>query len=103
MELRRVAPVVGLTVLLAADAVLIGWAFRPAPADDYVPAAATTTSARPSPSPSPTVTGKFTPPKVVPVEQYVTAVGPRIAWVARAGSCANPQGVWVTDDQGDSW
>ncbi len=39
----------------------------------------------------------------MPVEQYITAVGPKIAWVARAGSCANPDGMWVTDDQGDTW
>ena len=91
MELRRVAPVVGLVVLLAVDAVLIGWAFRPPPADDYVPTAASTS------------TGKFTLPKAVPVEQYVTAVGPDIAWVANAGSCADPGDVWVTKDKGDSW
>ena len=104
MELRRVAPVVGLVVLLAADAVLIGWAFRPAPADDYVPAASSSTaSARPTSTPSETSTEKFTTPKVVPVEQYITAVGPKIAWVVRAGSCANPDGIWVTDDQGDTW
>jgi hypothetical protein len=106
MELRRVAPVVGLVALLAADAVLIGWAFRPAPADDYVPAATSSTaSARPTSAPSSTgtATEKFTAPKRVPVEQYITAVGPRIAWVARAGSCANPDGIWVTGDQGDTW
>ena len=106
MELRRVAPVVGLVALLAADAVLIGWAFRPAPADDYVPAASSSTaSARPTSTPASTETstGKFTAPRTVPIEQYITAVGPRIAWVARAGSCANPDGIWVTGDQGDTW
>ena len=102
MELRRVAPALGLVALLAADAVLIAWAFRPAPADGYVPAAAaTTSSARPTPSVK--ATGKFTPPTPVPVEQYVTAVGPTIAWVARAGSCANPDVLWVTGDQGATW
>ncbi len=104
MELRRVAPVIGLVLLLAADLVLIGWAFRPAPADDYVPAAAaTSSSAGSTPKPSPTATGKFTPPKPAPIEQYITAVGPTIAWVAQAGSCANPDGVWVTDDRGTTW
>jgi hypothetical protein len=106
MELRRVAPVVGLVALLAADAVLIGWAFRPAPADGYAPAATSSTassSARPTPTSSETSTGKFVAPKAVPAEQYITAVGPRIAWVVRAGSCANPDGMWVTNDQGDSW
>jgi len=102
MEVRRVAPAVGLLVLLVADAVLIGWAFRPAPADVFAPAAsATTSTARPSPSAS--ATGKFTPPTPKPVEQYITAVGPTIAWVGRAGSCVNPGGVWVTDDQGATW
>ncbi len=102
MELRRVAPAIGLLVLLVADAVLIGWAFRPAPADVFAPAAAGTTSTA-QPTPSASATGKFTPPTPVPVEQYITAVGPTIAWVARAGSCANPGGVWVTDDQGATW
>ena len=102
MELRRVAPAIGLVALLAADAVLIAWAFRPAPADGYVPAAAaTTSSARPTPSVK--ATGKFSPPAPVPVEQYITAVGPTIAWVARAGACTDPGGVWVTGDQGATW
>ena len=84
MELRRVAPVVGLVVLLAADAVLIGWAFRPAPADDYAPAAtsSTSSSAGPTPTPSPTATGSSPRPRPAPIEQYITAVGPTIAWVA---------------------
>ena len=102
MQLRRVAPVVGLLALLAADAGLIGSALRPSPADVYVPAAAAATStARPTPSVK--ATEKFTPPTPVPVEKYVTAVSPTIAWVALAGSCVNPDVVWVTGDQGATW
>src|SRR4051812_140950 len=107
MELRRVAPVVGLVALLAADLVLIGWAFRPAPADGYVAAAtptatsAGTSTQRSSASPRPSA--KATPPKPVPLEQFISAVGPTVAWVVRGGSCANPHAVWVTDDEGDTW
>ena len=105
MELRRVAPVVGLAVLLVADAVLIGWAFRPAPADDYVPAA---TSATASPTgtgrtPKPASSTKVAPPKAAPLEEFIAAVGPRTAWVVRSGGCSDPGKVWVTDDGGDSW
>lgn len=108
MELRRVAPVVGLVALLAADAVLIAWAFRPAPVDDYVPAAvrpstSVSGSATGSGEATPTSTATAATVEVAPVEQFITAVGPRVAWVARAGSCANPSGVWVTDDQGSTW
>ena len=39
----------------------------------------------------------------MPVEKYVTAVSPTIAWVALAGSCVNPDVVWVTGDQGATW
>lgn len=102
MELRRVAPVVGLVVLLAADVVLIGWAFRPAPSDGYVSAGVTTTQS-PTPRPSKSAAVQIPQVKPAPVEQFITAVGPTTAWVVRAGSCANPGGVWVTGDKGDSW
>lgn len=105
MELRRVAPVVGLCALLAADAVLIVWAFRGMPTDDPDPAAATrpptSTSASASPSPSPT--GSAAALKPAPVERIVAAVDSTIAWVARAGACDEPGAVWVTDDEGESW
>lgn len=107
------APVVGLCALLAADAVLIVWAFRGTPVDDPGPAAsvrALTSSAAPSsPSPSSASPSSATPsasasaPKVAPVEQSIAVVGPSVAWVARAGSCKEPGTVWVTDDAGSSW
>ena len=99
MELRRVAPVLGLCALLAADAVLIAWAFRGTPVED--PASASTD--RPSASssaPSPTAPPA---PKPVPVERMVTAVDAAVAWVVQAGSCTAPGTVWVTDDTGATW
>jgi len=101
MELRRVAPVLGLCALLAADAVLIAWAFRGAPVDDPGPAA---TAAPLSPSASPSsATPAATALKPAPVEQAITVVGPSVAWVTRAGSCKEPGTVWVTDDSGSTW
>jgi len=101
MELRRVAPVVGLCALLAADAVLIAWAFRGAPTDDPGPAA--TAPAVTSSSPSASPTGATAALKPVPVQRIVAAVGPTIAWVVQAGTCEKPGAVWVTDDEGGSW
>lgn len=106
MELRRVAPVAGLCALLAADAVLIAWAFRGTPTDDPGAAAgarpltSASASVSPSASASPTAAPALEP---APVEQMVTAVGPSIAWVVRAGSCGELGTVWVTDDEGASW
>ena len=106
MELRRVAPVVGLAMLLAADAVLIGWAFRPTPADGYVSAATSATAGSTgsgTASPKPTSSTKAVTVKPAPLEQFIAAVGPRIAWVVRSGGCPDPGKVWVTDDAGSSW
>src|SRR5512139_1583057 len=105
MELRRVAPVLGLVALLAVDAVLIAWAFRPTPTDTYVavtvsPTAGGSTSAKQTRTPSTKPTAKPTAVKPAPLEQYVVAVGPDIAWVARAGNCTNTGELWVTDDRG---
>ena len=95
------APVLGLCALLAADAVLIAWAFRGAPVDDPGPAA---TAAPLSPSASPSsATPAATALKPAPVEQAITVVGPSVAWVTRAGSCKEPGTVWVTDDSGSTW
>ena len=101
MELRRVAPVVGLCALLAADAVLIAWAFRGTPTDEAGPAATTRPLTSTSASPSPTRSAAA--PKPVPVERMVAALGPTIAWVVQAGACDEPGAVWVTDDEGESW
>ena len=101
MELRRVAPVVGLCALLAADAVLIAWAFRGTPTDDPGPAA--TAPAVTSSSASASPTGSAAALKPVPVQRIVAAVGPTIAWVVQAGTCEKPGAVWVTDDEGGSW
>jgi hypothetical protein len=109
MELRRVAPVLGLIALLAVDAVLIAWAFRPVPVDDYVPAAsAASATSQPStgtskPKPSSTSTRKPAVVRVVPLEMFVSAVGPKTAWVTSAGKCDDPGRVWVTRDRGASW
>ena len=105
MELRRVAPVVGLCALLAADAVLIVWAFRGMPTDDPDPAAATRspTSTSASASPSPSATRSAAALKPAPVERMVAAVDSTIAWVVQAGACDEPGTVWVTDDEGGSW
>lgn len=105
MELGRVVPVIGLTVLLVADAVLIGWALRPVPTDDFVPstssASASATPATPAGSPKPSATPVDL--KAVPVQQFVTATSPRVAWVVRAGSCTDSGSMWVTKDVGDTW
>ena len=95
------APVLGLCALLAADAVLIAWAFRGAPVDDPGPAA-TAAPLSASGSPSPAAPSAATP-KPAPVEQAITVVGPSVAWVVRAGSCKEPGTVSVTDDAGSTW
>jgi hypothetical protein len=41
--------------------------------------------------------------KPEPIEQYISAVGPKIAWVAQAGNCTNTGQLWVTEDQGVTW
>ena len=115
MELRRVAPVVGLGALLLVDAVLIGWALRPGPAEvaDAVtgvsvasprgiatsptPTASRSASPSASPSPSPAAVS------VVPLTRTVAAVGRSIAWVADVGTCTKPGQVRVTSDRGASW
>lgn len=110
MELRRVAPVVGLGAFLLADAALIIWAFRPAPAEGVdaaaspaasVVASAAPTVSEPSESPSPTDTAPDI--KVVPLTRMVSAVGSDVAWVADAGKCDEPGRVLVTTDGGKSW
>lgn len=110
MELRRVAPVVGLVALLAVDAVLIAWAFRPTPADTYAAAVTSSTGTgagadgtTSTPTGTSTRPGKPAVVKPAPLEQYIAAVGPDIAWVARAGNCTNTGELWVTADQGVSW
>lgn len=103
------APAVGLCALLAADAFLIAWAFRGTPPGDLGavgarPPASVSPSVPPSVSPSDPLTPSDAPAlKPSPVEKMVTAVGPSIAWVVRAGSCEKPGTVWVTDDSGASW
>lgn len=111
MELRRVAPVVGLVALLVVDAFLIAWALRPAPA---VVADAVSSSGSPSPgssggastpagrasaSPSPSPADV----EVVPLTRVATAVGDDVVWVADSGTCRRPGTVWVSDDRGASW
>jgi hypothetical protein len=41
--------------------------------------------------------------KTMPVQQFVTAVSPGVAWVVRAGSCTDSGLMWVTKDGGDTW
>src|SRR5690349_24754012 len=106
MELRRVAPAVGLVMLLAADLVLIGWAFRPAPADGYASSASSVTASPTgsrTASPSPTSTVKVEPVKPAPLEQFIVAVSPQTAWVVHSGACTDPGTVLVTADGGGSW
>lgn len=106
MELRRVAPVLGLVALLAVDAVLIAWAFRPTPTDTYVAVTVSSTgggSTSAKPTRTPSTKPRPTAVKPAPLEQYVVAVGPDIAWVARAGNCANTGELWVTANRGVSW
>ena len=100
MELRRVAPVLGLCALLAADAVLIAWAFRGTPTDPGPAASASPATSSVAPS-SAAPSGPALNP--APLEQSIAVVGPSVAWVVRAGSCTEPGTVWVTDDSGSSW
>lgn len=98
------APVLGLCALLAADAVLIGWAFRGTSVDPAgVTAARSATSSAPSASPS--VTGSAGAPavKVTDLTRFVAPVGPDVAWVVDSGSCKEPGTLWVTADGGASW
>lgn len=111
MELRRVAPVVGLGALLVVDAALITWALRPAPAE-VAEAASGRASASPgassdastpaggasaSPSPDPADV------EVVPLTRVVAAAGDDVVWVADSGTCRKPGTVWVSGDRGASW
>ncbi|HZB67721.1 MAG TPA: hypothetical protein VE503_09915 [Ornithinibacter sp.] len=107
MELRRVAPIVGLCALLVADLVLIVLAFRPSVVQAGGRGAPD--AASPSSTSSPSASGSSAAPspgagvKAVPVERFVTAVSATAAWVVEAGSCAEPGRLWVTSDAGDSW
>ena len=109
MELRRVAPIVGLCALLVADLVLIVLAFRPSvvQAGGLASPDAVSPSSSSSPSPSGSSSAPAPAPaagvKAVPVERFVTAVSPTAAWVVDAGSCKEPGTLWVTSDGGDSW
>ena len=114
MELRRVAPIVGLCALLVADLVLIVIAFRPSLVQAVGLGAADATSASPSASPSaplspsPSASGSRSSAAPaagvdpVPVERFVAAVSPTDAWVVEAGSCKGPGTIWVTSDGGGS-
>lgn len=99
------APVLGLCALLAADAVLIGWAFRGAPVDDPSVAARPGTSSTPSVGPS--VAGSSGAPSgllaVSPVTRFVAPAGPEAAWVVDAGTCTAAGSIAVTVDGGGSW
>ncbi len=111
MELRRVAPVVGLGALLVLDAVLITWALRPVPAEvagavssgtsapSAASGAASTPAGRGSASPSPSPADV----EVVPLTRVVAAAGDDAVWVADSGTCRRPGTVWVSSDRGDSW
>lgn len=107
MELRRVAPIVGLCALLVADLVLIVLAFRPslvqAGASEAPDAASPSSTSSPSASRSSAAPASPAGVKAVPVERFVTAVSPTAAWVVEAGSCKEPGRLWVTSDGGDSW
>ncbi len=99
------APVLGLCALLAADAVLISWAFRGPPAED--PALSTTRVATSSsPSVVSSAGGSTEPATAVrpaTVTRFAAAVGLEQSWVVDAGTCAKPGTVWTTSDGGDSW
>ena len=111
MELRRVAPVVGLGALLVVDAALITWALRPAPAEVAEAASgrasaspgassdASTPAGRASASPSPDPADV----EVVPLTRVVAAAGDDVVWVADSGTCRKPGTVWVSGDRGASW
>ncbi len=99
------APVLGLCALLAADAVLIGWAFRGAPATDPAlstsrPATSVVPSVAPTDGPSDAPSGAVT---AAPVLRFVAPAGPGVAWVLDAGTCARPGTIWATSDGGDTW
>jgi hypothetical protein len=112
MELRRVAPVVGLGALLVVDGVLIAWALRPAPAEvaQAVPTAGSVASpgvSTPEPTPSGSASATATPGpadlEVAPLTRVVSAVGEDVVWVADSGTCRSPGTIWVTADGGASW
>lgn len=98
------APVLGLCALLAADAVLIGWAFRGTSVDPAGATAGRSVSSSAS-SASPSVTGSSDAPavKVTNLTRFVAPVGPEIAWVVESGTCDEPGTMWVTADGGGSW
>jgi hypothetical protein len=112
MEVRRVVPVLALSALLVADAALIAWALRPAPA--VVEEAVATSGSPSSQSPggaSPTPSGEASasptpgPPevRVAPLTRVVSAVGDDVVWVADSGTCRKPGTVWVSNDRGRAW
>ncbi len=113
MELRRVAPAVGLGALLLVDAALIAWAFHPTAAEVSAASGGSGTSGAPTPSASSTspTPGSASPSaspsasavRAEPLARVVAATGTDVAWVAQAGSCSAPGVVWVTTDGGDSW
>src|SRR5829696_3166175 len=109
MELRRVAPIVGLCALLVADLVLIVLAFRPSVVQGEELGAPDAASPSSTSTSSPSASGSSAAPapaagvKAVPVERFVTAVSLATAWVVEAGSCTEPGRLWVTSDGGDSW
>jgi photosystem II stability/assembly factor-like uncharacterized protein len=112
MELRRVAPVVGLVALLVVDGALIAWAVRPLPAE----VAETVSTAGSSTSPpsttasrgaqsSPTSSASPTPSTVaaIPLTRVAAAAGGGTVWVADSGTCQRPGTVYVSSDGGGSW
>jgi hypothetical protein len=108
---RRLAIGIALGAFLLADAALIVWAFRPAPAAvAEVSASPTASVAASSPEPSaspssasPSPTDSAPDVEVAPLERMVSAAGPEVAWVADAGSCSEPGRVRVTTDGGAAW
>lgn len=100
------APVLGLCALLAADAVLIGWAFRGTSSVDPAGAAGRTVMSS-APSVSPSAAGSSGAPSkgltAAPLTRFVAPVGADIAWVVDTGTCDAPGTITVTVDGGDSW
>jgi hypothetical protein len=111
VDVRRLVVGIALGVFLLADAALIVWAFRPAPAA-VTDASATPTASVAASSPEPSVSGSSASPspsestpqvEVAPVTRMVWAVDSKVAWVADGGSCSEPGRVRVTTDAGASW
>ena len=99
------APVIGLCVLVAADAVLIGWAFRGTTLEEPpTSTVARTVVSTPTPTPTaPDVVSGAPTLEVVPLTRTVAAWSATEAWVFDAGTCAKPGPMWTTTDAGATW